>query len=184
MKTKFKEKILVGRLKLKDKEAFSQLYDIYIDKLYRFIYFKVSNIQEAEDLTSQTFLKIWQCALEGKIKIGGSFQAFLYKTSRNLIIDYYRRNLGKESYSIEEGRERGLDIVDKSKQIEKEIENKLETEKIEQKIKNLKSEYQEVIVLYYLNELSIPEIAEVLNKKSGAVRVLLHRAIKSLKEEI
>lgn len=179
MKMNFQEKILIGRLKLKDKEAFGQLYDIYIDRIYRFIYFKVSKKEEAEDLTSQVFLKIWQHALEGKIKLGVSFQALLYKTARNLIIDYYRHAQG--IYSLEEGEEKGQEIADESEDTEKKIDEATELENIEEKLKTLKSEYQEIIVLHYINELSVKEIADILNKKSGAVRVTLHRALKTLK---
>ena len=55
-------------------------------------------------------------------------------------------------------------------------------EKLTGKLRSLKSEYQEVVVLHYINELSVQEIADILEKKRGAVRVLLHRALTALKE--
>jgi len=175
----FQEKILIGKLRLKDKTAFEQLYDLYIDKIYRFIYFKVSNVSDAEDLTSQTFLKIWQLVLEGKIKGGQSFQAFLYKVARNIVIDSYRISRKREgTVSLDEA----MNIAD-AHTVEQEVGEKMEKEEIEARLKKLKREYQEVIILHYLNELSIKEIADILDKKKGNIRVMIHRALKALKDE-
>jgi len=163
---------------MKDKDAFGELYDIYIDKIYRFVYFKVSSSAEAEDLTSQIFLKVWQLILDNKIKTGQSFQAFLYTLARNTVIDFYRHSRKeKGDISLEEAAD-----ISAAGEIEKEIDIKIEMERLSLKLKKLKSEYREALVLHYINELSIKEIAEILNKKRGAVRVLLHRAVNSLKE--
>ena len=62
--SKFQEKLLLIRLQKKDPEAFAQIYDLYVTPIYRFIYFKVSSKQDAEDLTSEVFLKIWQYIAE------------------------------------------------------------------------------------------------------------------------
>ena len=176
----FQERILIRKLKLKDKEAFAELYDLYLDKIYRFVYFKVSNISEAEDLTSQIFLKVWQLTLEGKIKTELSFQSFLYKVARNIVIDYYRSSKNKlQPVSLDEA----IDIPDtKIISQEQAVEKEIDKKEIEKKLKKLKSEYQEIIILHYLNELSIKEIAGILNKKKGNVRVILQRALAALKE--
>jgi len=173
------EKILVGRLKLKDKESFSHLYDFYLDKIYRFIYFKVTSVSEAEDLTSQTFLKIWQLALEGKIKVNESFQSLLYKVARNLVIDYYRSsNREKNKISLEEA----AHIAEADAHLDQAADVKIEMEIIGRRLKKLKSEYQEIIILHFINELTIKEIANILEKKRGNIRVTLHRALKALRD--
>ncbi|MFA5318538.1 MAG: RNA polymerase sigma factor [Patescibacteria group bacterium] len=176
----FQEKILIGKLKLKDKEAFSKIYDLYLDKIYRFVYFKVSSVPEAEDLTSQIFLKIWQLSLEDKIKTEKSFQAFLYKVARNTVIDYYRDSRNrKQTIPLEEA---ANTPDEKTAAQDRDMDRKIEKEELAEKIKKLKSEYQEIIILHYLNELSIKEIADILKKRKGNVRVMLHRALKALKE--
>ena len=175
----FKEKVLIGRLKLKDKDAFAELYDLYIDRIYRFVYFKVNTKEEAEDLTAQIFLKIWQFSLEGNIKIQESFQAFIYKVARNTVIDYYRTSSKKSGdVSLEKA-----DTLVSADNIEKKTHEQMEMAKLATSIKQLKAEYQEVIILHYLNELSVAEIAKILNKKRGTIRVTLHRAIKALKKQ-
>lgn len=171
------EKILVAKLSRKDKDAFAQLYDFYIDKIYRFIYFKVSNQAVAEDLTSQVFLKIWQHAVEGNIRSGNTFQSLVYTTARHTVIDYYRRNQESQNVQLENAH----DIADE-KDLAKEFDDKTSLSEIEVKLKSLKSEYAEIIILRYINELSIKEIAAIVNKKKGTVRVTLHRALQALKQ--
>ncbi|MFA6551248.1 MAG: RNA polymerase sigma factor [Patescibacteria group bacterium] len=172
------EKILVGKLNLKDKDAFSALYDLYLDKIYRFIYFKVPTVAEAEDLTSQVFLKIWQMALSERIKIGESFQSLIYKIARNLVIDHYRSSAQeRNSVSLDEA----INIA-RHEELDNKTDVKLEMEKIGQKLRKLKSEYQEIIVMHFIDELTIKEIANILDKKRGNVRVTIHRALKALKE--
>lgn len=170
------EKLLVARLKLKDADAFADLYDSYVDRMYRFVYFKVGTSETAQDLVSQTFLNVWQYALEGKIKASQSFQALLYTTARHVVIDYYRKH--KPTAELTEA----VDITDETADPTAAVNRKLDRAAIEQRLQNIKSEYQEVIVLHYLNDVSIKEIAVILNKKPGTVRVTLHRAVKALQK--
>lgn len=171
------EKLLVARLKLKDAEAFASLYDTYIDRIYRFVYFKVGTVETAQDLVSQTFLNIWQYALEGKIKASQSFQALLYTTARHVVIDHYRKH--KPTAELNEA----MGVADDTADPAREIERQLDRAAIEGRLQQIKSEYQEVIVLHYLNEVSIKEIATILGKRPGTVRVTLHRALKALQTQ-
>src|SRR3989344_6220434 len=88
--SKFQEKLLLIRLQKKDPEAFAQIYDLYVTPVYRFIYFKVSSKQDAEDITSEVFLKIWQFVTESEDEIE-NLRALIYRVARNLVIDLYRR---------------------------------------------------------------------------------------------
>lgn len=172
------EKILVARLNKKEAKAFEILYDFYVARIYRFVYFKVSNQQEAEDLVSQIFLKIWQYAVEGKMKSQESFQAFLYKVARNTVIDHYRAGKNKrQDVALEQAAELAVESS-----AARDLDAKLARRQMETKLRQLKSEYREVIVLRHINDLSIQEIAGIVDKKPGAVRVLLHRALTALKE--
>ncbi|PIY78795.1 MAG: hypothetical protein COY82_00585 [Parcubacteria group bacterium CG_4_10_14_0_8_um_filter_35_7] len=181
MRRHIRDKTLVLRAKSGDKEAFGQLYDLYISKIYRFIYFKVSSQEEAEDLTSETFLKAWQYINSGSSKKITNFSALLYKIARNSVIDFYRRRsqgeiLGEEALFLnEESYEEDLN---------EKIQVRSEMEGVERNLKKLKDEYREVIILRFIEEFRIGEIAKILDKPQGAVRVLIHRALKSLREEM
>lgn len=172
-----RDKIWLFRLSVKkDPEVFGKVYDEYVNRIYRFIYFKVSSSEEAQDISSETFLRAWQYIQEGKpIK---QLSAFLYSIARNLVIDHYRRRV--LSLNAEEAETAGL-FSDKG-----DLKNKVETNRdfssLLVAMKKMKEEYREIVQLKYLDELSVGEIAEILGKTKGAVRVTLHRASKTLRE--
>lgn len=169
------DKVLLIKASQGDANSFGVLFDKYYAKIYRFIYFKVPNKETAEDLASQTFLKCWENLSEGN-RIA-KFQPWLYRISRNLIIDYFRSRekeelplIYQENGEIEEVK------VDPSQNLSRE-----ELEKI---IFNLKHEAREIIVLRYIEGLSVKEISKIVDKSTVNVRVIIHRAIKELQQFI
>ena len=176
------DKNLFLRLKkYKDKQAFMAAYDSYVDQIYRFIFFKIGNQEEAKDLTSQVFVRCWTYVRDGKLKDSNdykSLKSFLYKIARNSVIDYYRQNKAEASIDDME------DVEDKKQEVASQAEIKIDFELIKDKLNKLKSEYRGIIVMRYINQLSIAEIAEVLNKSKSNVRVTIFRALEALKEII
>lgn len=129
--SKFSEKLLLLRLRTKeDPEAFAKLYDIYAKRIYSFVFFKVSNREEAEDITSEVFLKAWRYINEKK-KIE-SFSGLLYRLARNSVIDLYRSRVGqKESLSLDA--EMQIEVGDAGKwknDLGESLANKVEMQKI------------------------------------------------------
>lgn len=178
----FKDKVLFFRLKSGDKEAFGQIYDLYVDKIYRFIYFKVSTKEEAEDLTSETFLKIWNYVnqKEEEREVINP-RALLYKIAHGLIVNFYRSSVRKSTINIDE---QIRQLADERQDLAEEIAVGHEVKQIEEALRHLKNDYRDVVMLRYVEEFAINEIAKILNKTPGAVRTLLHRALKALKEII
>ncbi len=172
------EKDILKRIKNGDGNAFGELYDFYAPRVYRFVRLKVDSQETAEDLTSEAFLKIWKYLQEQK-KIRERFQALLYKIARNLVIDFYRTKSVREILiedSLEElsgpgNEETGEDLV-----LRKE-----EMAGLKKAILQINPNYQDVILWYYIDDLPIIDIAEILNKNEGTVRVLIHRAVKALR---
>ncbi len=158
------------------RKKFAKIYDKYIEKIYRFIFLKVSSQEIAEDLCSETFLKGWQAFNSQKIKHP---QAFLYKIARNLVVDHYREKGKVQIISAEYA-----SIIDPRQDLEKQAMLTSDINNVKQAIGNLKDDYQNVIIWRYLEEMSIPEIAQVLGRTDGATRVLLHRALKNLKNKL
>jgi len=178
----FHENYLLFKFKLNpgNAEIYAELYDLFVDKIYRFIFFKVNNQEEAQDLTSDVFLRVWQYIQEKK-KVR-NFKALLYQVAKNRVIDYYRQKsrsdvLTDEDILKEIEDARGEDFV-------KEIEIKSEIKSLESFLKQLKAEYQEVLLLKYVEGYSNSEIAKMLDKSSSNVRVLSHRALKILQNLI
>ena len=177
---RIKDKILYLRLKQKDKDAFVKAYDSYIDDIYRFIYFKVGNKEDAEDITSQVFLKSWDYIQNNNLLEYKTIKPFFYRVARNIIIDHYRDKSDKENISIN-NEENRIDIIDEKIDLNKEVDLKNDIKNLQEAMRELKNEYREVLLLRYINELSVKEIAEILEKSKGNVRVLIYRAIKALK---
>ena len=174
-----KEKELLAKVMIGDKEAFGELYDFYAPRIFRFVRIKVGSQALAEDLTSESFLRIWEYLYKEEKEIEESFQALLYQIARNLITDYYRRKSSQEILIDDDFRE----FLEK-KPAKDEIRSKETALEIHNALVNIKQEYQDVIIWYYIDELSVPEIAKIMDKSQGAIRVLIHRALKSLKKHL
>jgi len=180
MSNVIQEKILLYKIYTKkDTDAYAELYDLYVKRIYRFVFFKVGSHENAEDVTSEVFLKAWQYLIGGTDSVSDikSFSGLLYRIARNSIIDFYRARASKNEVPINED----LDVSDGGNWYGQ-LGDKIETEKIIQTIKKLKQEYQEVLTLKYVDELEIREICEITGKGQVAVRVTLHRALKKLKD--
>jgi RNA polymerase sigma-70 factor, ECF subfamily len=175
LKSSLQEKIIFLKLRSGDSDAFAFLYDQYVRRIYRFVMVKVSNKQVTEDLTQDIFLKTWQHIVDKKqIK---SFQAFIFRIARNTVIDYYRQSQHQEV---------SLDYVPETAEANKDlntnVDQNIDKENLLKRLRKLKPEYQEILLLRYLEDLSIEEIAEILQKDKNNIRVLLHRALSKLKE--
>jgi len=175
------EKKLLFRIQNGDKEAFGEVYDEYVTKIYRFVWLKVSSQETAQDLTSEIFLKSWRYLVKDdtqKSKIR-NLQAFLYKVARNVIIDFYRKR--SDPVSIEEIEE---DIIDDRLNASEKLYLEDDLKEVKKALDRIKDEYSQVIILYYLEEIPIREIADILDKSEGATRVIIHRALKALRNEL
>lgn len=164
--------------KHQDKQAFLRAYDLYFDQIFRFIFFKIGNREDAQDLASATFLKCWGYVQEGKLKSEReykSLRSFLYKIARNLTIDHYRQ--ARPQTTLEEAEDMVVDFESTILQ----TDNSIDLEFVAEKLRELKNEYRSVLVLKYVNDLSISEIAVILDKTKGNVRVTLYRALEALK---
>lgn len=173
------EKGLLERAIRGEASAFGLLYDKYQPKLFRFIFLKVSQREEAEDLTHQVFLSAWQ-NIEMFEDQGLPLASWLYKIARNKVIDFYRTK--KQIISIDDTPDEILALTTKSG--EGMISDKLEMETIYKTIRRLPSDYQEIILMRFVEELSPKEIAKITGKNHGAVRVLQFRALRQLKKEL
>jgi len=160
------------------RKEFSKIYDKHIDKIYRFIYLKVSSEDIAKDICSETFLKGWVAFQSAEEKIENP-SAFLYRIARNLVTDHYRQRGRTQFVSIENN-----PIIDQVQGVEERMMAVSEIEQIKAILPNLKEDYQNVIIWRYLDDLSVSEIAKILDRSEQTTRVLLHRALKSLKGEL
>ncbi|HMR62404.1 MAG TPA: sigma-70 family RNA polymerase sigma factor [Anaerolineae bacterium] len=159
-----------------DSNAFANLYDTYVDEIYRFILHRVGNQQTAEDLTSQVFLKAWDNLSRYKMR-GSPFGAWLFKIARNIVIDYYRTQ--KETLPLEA---EALSKPDPTANVAKEVEQRLQGEWLREILLRLTEDQREVLTLKFVNGLKTAEVAKVMGKRQGAIRALQMRALQALAE--
>lgn len=158
-----------------NKEAFGLLYDHYIAKIYRYVLFKVSKQEEAEDLTHEVFLSAWQ-NIQGYKYQGLPFSSWLYQIARNAVIDFYRTS--KKTVQIEMVNEEFIKTYLPTPKL---LDIEFEFQKIKKYIAKLKPEHQDVLIMRFIEELPHGEIAVALGKSEGAIRLIQHRALKELK---
>lgn len=170
------EATIVARAREGEAQAFGVLYDHYQPQIYRFIFLKVSRREEAEDLTHQVFLSAWK-NVRGYENLGHPFSSWLYQIARNQVIDHYR--VRKPEVDLEAIEAQQLATHENH---EATLDGRLEIEKVRHAMKELSQEYQDVIIMRFVEELSVRETAEALGKSEGSVKVMQHRAIKELKK--
>ena len=147
-------------------------------QIFRFIYWQVSNKEQAEDLNQEVFLKAWK-NIEKYQERNCPFSSWLYRIARNTVIDFYRTQ--KKVYPIEDEIffSEGNDLKGNPKKI---AETKIEVERVKKVLNSLPSNQREIIVLKFIEGFSNKEIAKILKKSEGAIRILQYRAIKNLKK--
>lgn len=172
-----KEHVLVERAMAGDADAFGELYMRHLDAIYRYVYFRVGNAQEAEDMTEQVFLKAWQ-SLPGYEHRGHPLTSWLYRIAHNVVADYHRKWGGRPSpLALEDWAEDRNEPAAIEQMISAE-----EAADLSAAIVQLSEDQQQVIVLRFIEGMSYAEVAEILSKSPGACRVLQHRALAVLNE--
>lgn len=156
----------------KDINAFEELYKKYFPLMNRFVYHKVSEEEVRRDIVSNVFLKAMKNLYRFKYLYKGAFSGWLYRIAINEVTDYYRKN----------GRSRKL--IDEVKLNQDSIFSEdivINYDTLRTGLKLLSESDQNVIILRYFEKLTNREVAEVLAKKEGAVKVQVHRAMQKLK---
>jgi len=180
------EKELVRQAQ-KAPDAFAKLYDQYYPKIFGYILRRTANLEAAQDITSETFFKalrkLWQFQWRNI-----SFSSWLHKIAANEINQYFRKAQYKKSISLEELQEQGFEPISphnpESELIEaqEKLEQHQDFLEIQGKIVRLPDKYQEVVALRFFEQKQIKEISEILGKKEGTIKSLLHRAVEKLRE--
>jgi len=159
------------------KRKFAKIYDHNVEKIYRFIYLKIGSVETAEDLAAQVFAKSWKQFKSGKeIK---NTSAYLFQVARAEIADYYRKGSRYKIISTQ-----AVEVTDEAPTPEQEQKIKSDIEEMQDVLNELKEEHQDVLILRYIDDYSVEEIALMMNKSENAVRVMLHRALKELREKM
>lgn len=170
------ERRLVDLARSGDAEAFGQLYDVYVDRVYRYIFFRVTDEGTAEDLTSQVFLKAWESVKRYRPR--GPFIAWLYTISRNAVIDHYRTR--RQTVSLDAA----VPVASQDEKLDDHVQLQFEMSTLQEVLQTLTDEQQQVLIMKFIAGFPTDEIAREMKKSEGAIRALQMRALQALAKEM
>lgn len=164
---------LILRAQKGDRDAFGQIYNIFWRRIFRYCKFNTYQEEVAQDICQETFLKAW-AKLPLFSQKGGSFQAYLFKIARNLIIDLSRKRKEEPLLAYQE--------IETTEQLEENLEKRENIAKVQKALSKLNELDRQIIVLHYFEDMTQREVAEVVGLREGNLRVKTHRVLKKLKE--
>lgn len=164
-----------------DAAAFGVLYEQHLEAIYRYVYFRVKDGADAEDLTEQVFLRAWE-ALSGYQPKGHPFSSWLYRIAHNMVVDYHRRNkYTAQTAPPEQINQMSWDALREPNSLEQLIQAE-EANALAKAIAQLPEIQQEVIILRFIEGLDHEKIANILDKSNGACRTIQYRALTTLNQ--
>ena len=164
------------------KRKFAKIYDKYVNKIYRFIFLKVDSQETAEDLTSQVFTKGWRRFKQSQDIKNPS--AYLYQIARAEIADYYGKRPNFQIVSFERNPIVNSQLTDPQPTAEENLGLQSDIEIMKGALSQLDEDEQNIIIWRYLDGFSFKQIGQIMERPEGTVRVMVHRALKELREKM
>lgn len=172
------EAALIERAK-HDPEAFGRLYDLYADRIYTYIYYRVGNAPDAEDLTARLFMRVLK-ALPRYSDRGAPFASWLYRIAHNLVANFHRDQKRRPTVPIDD-----LPISSQRREAPDQlVEQQDDARSLWNVINQLNEDRRELLLLKFGDGLSNAQIGEVMGRTEGAVKSLYHRTLLTLREEL
>jgi RNA polymerase sigma-70 factor (ECF subfamily) len=171
------DEILLRRARAFDEQALGEIYDAYFERLYRYAYRLVGDVESAQDIASEALRRLLEVLREGRAP--NHLGAWLYRVAHNLAMDQHRQRPAGGVVSLEPD----LDQVDEA-DTEAASEHQIAQEQVRAALAQLTPEQQNVVVLKFLEGYSNAEVGALMNKPEGAVKSLQHRALAALKRAL
>ncbi|MBT3391227.1 MAG: sigma-70 family RNA polymerase sigma factor [Chloroflexi bacterium] len=177
--TEFSDDQVVERASLGDLQAFGELYDRYVERIYNYIYFRTGNTFDAEDLTERVFFRAIQHIKKYENR-GLPIAAWLYRIAHNLVANWYRDNSRRQEIP--------LDVFEFSLTFPGDLPETAMLKAEEQDdllyvIRQLPEERQQLLILKFVEQLTNAEIGQIMGRTEGAIKSLYHRTLLALRKE-
>jgi len=153
--------------------AFGELYRIYLERIYRYLFYQVKDTMTAEDMTEEVFLKMWR-ALPRFRGDERALTSWLYRIAHNHLIDHYRTRTQELPLSDD------LDVGN-SDVNEATADSALAAEDVTRLLSHLPAQQRQIIILKFIEDMDNEEIAAITGKSQGAIRITQMRALASMK---
>jgi RNA polymerase sigma-70 factor (ECF subfamily) len=162
-----------------DAEAFGVLYETYVERIYNYIYYRVGNHQDAEDLAARVFYRAL-ANIDSYQERGVPFSAWLYRIAHNLVANFHRDRSRRNVMALDDFVVAG----DEHLAPEAATESREEQERLMQAVRRLPEERQQLLLLKFIDRLSNAEIGAIMDRSEGAIKSLYHRTLIALREEL
>jgi RNA polymerase sigma-70 factor (ECF subfamily) len=160
-----------------DPAAFGILYECYVNKIYNYIYYRVGNQHDAEDLTARTFHRALN-HIDRYVNRGAPFSAWLYRIAHNLVANWHRDQSRRKIISLEDIKLR----IQRRNGPDQMAEQEEEKDQLLAAIRRLPDDRQQLLILKFVEGMSNTEIGQVMGRSEGAIKSLYHRTLLSLRE--
>ena len=162
-----------------DRDAFGQLYERYVERIFNYVYYRTGNIHDAEDLTARVFQRAMN-HIKNYTDRGLPFSAWLYRIAHNLVANWHRDRSRKQEIPLDD-----LPVVpNKGDHPERNLVRSQEQESLLRMIRRLPPERQNLLILKFVENLSNAEIGGIMGRSEGAVKSLYHRTLLSLRDQL
>ncbi len=177
--TEFNEEDVLTRASQGDRDAFGQLYERYIERIFNYVYYRTGNLHDAEDLPARVFQRAMN-HIHKYTDRGVPFSAWLYRIAHNLVANWHRDRSRRQEIPLNE-----LPVVpSKDDRPETSLVRSQEQDSLLRLIRRLPPERQNLLILKFVENLSNAEIGQIMGRSEGAVKSLYHRTLLSLRDEL
>ncbi len=184
--TEWDERACIAAAK-KDPNAFGELYEHYVDRIYSYIYHRVGDVHDAEDMTSRVFFRALS-HIDTYDDRGAPFSAWLYRIAHNLVANFHRDRKRRPTVALDELITRSISQPRSGRTDRSPLEALAEQEDdgrvLREVIRELDPARQELLVLKFTEGLSNVEIGEIMGRTEGAIKSLYHRTLLQMRDEM
>jgi len=167
------------QLAKEDPEAFGELYERYVTKIYNYIYYRVGDQEEAEDLTARTFFRALR-KINSYEDRGLPFSAWLYRIAHNLVANWHRSQSRRKSVQLDEIITAATDATSPSRLVEK----REAQETLLEVIRGLPEDRQQLLILKFVERMPNAQIGQVMGRSESSIKSLYHRTLKTLRSDL
>ena len=162
-----------------DRDAFGQLYQRYVERIFNYVYYRTGNTHDAEDLTARVFQRAMN-HIHNYTDRGVPFSAWLYRIAHNLVANWHRDRSRKQEIPLDD-----LPVLPtKGDHPERNLVRSQEQDVLLKHIRRLPSERQHLLILKFVENMSNAEIGKIMGRSEGAVKSLYHRTLLALRDQL
>jgi RNA polymerase sigma-70 factor (ECF subfamily) len=175
----FKEEEVLALASQGDRDAFGQLYQRYVERIFNYVYYRTGNTHDAEDLTARVFQRAMN-HIHNYTDRGVPFSAWLYRIAHNLVANWHRDRSRKQEIPLDD-----LPVLPaKGNHPERSLVRSQEQEALLKHIRKLPPERQNLLILKFVETMSNAEIGKIMGRSEGAVKSLYHRTLLALRDQV